>query len=293
MSVSCLGYVGFKAKDMDAWSTFATDVLGLMPADARDGALRFRTDAQSWRLSVEPGAEDDIDFVGFEVAGREALDELAERLKAAGLVTGNDDAELAVERGVTGLVSCRDPQGLRVEIYYGPTERHETPFASAAGVSGFVTGEEGIGHVVMTTPDIAATRAFYQDLLGFRLSDIIRMSAGPGRSIEMEFYHCNPRHHSLALVPVPAPKRLHHFMLQVNTLDEVGFALQRAEAAGVIITASLGRHTNDHMVSFYARTPSGFEVEYGYGARTVDDATWRVARHDAPSSWGHKRVAAH
>ena len=182
---------------------------------------------------------------------------------------------------------------LRVEIYYGPTERHETPFTSVAGVSGFVTGEEGIGHVVMTTPDIAGTRAFYQDILGFRLSDIIRMSAGPGRSIDMEFYHCNPRHHTLALVPVAAPKRLHHFMLQVNTLDEVGFALERAEAAGATITATLGRHTNDHMVSFYARTPSGFEVEYGYGARTVDEATWRVARHDAPSSWGHKRGAAH
>ena len=293
MSVSCLGYVGFKAADLEAWSTFATDVLGLMPANAPDGGLRFRTDAQSWRVNIESGVEDDIDFVGFEVPGREELETMAARLKAAGVTMANDDVDLAGIRGVTGLVSCRDPQRLRVEIYYGPTERHESPFASSVGVNGFVTGEEGIGHIVMTTPDIAATRAFYQDLLGFRLSDIIRMPIGPKMAIELEFYHCNPRHHTLALVPAPAPKRLHHFMLQVNTLDEVGFALERAEAAGVPITATLGRHTNDHMVSFYARTPSGFEVEYGFGARTVDDATWRVARHDAPSSWGHKRVAAH
>jgi biphenyl-2,3-diol 1,2-dioxygenase len=107
----------------------------------------------------------------------------------------------------------------------------------------------------------------------------------------MEFLHCNPRHHTLALLPVPAPKRLHHFMLQAHTMDDVGFALERAEAAQVPLTATLGRHTNDHMVSFYLRTPSGFEVEFGHGARTVDDATWRVARHDAPSSWGHKRPA--
>ena len=292
MSVSCLGYVGFKAADLEAWTRFATDVLGLMPTDAPEGALRFRTDAQSWRVSVEPGAENDIEFVGFEVPGPEALTEMAARLTAADVALGNDDADLAGERGVTGLVSCRDPQGLRVEIYYGATERHETPFASKS-VSSFVTGEEGIGHVVLTTPDIASSRAFYQDLLGFRLSDIIRMVVGPKMAIEMEFYHCNPRHHTLALVPVSAPKRLHHFMLQVNTLDEVGFALQRAQAAGVPITATLGRHTTDHMVSFYARTPSGFEVEYGFGARTLDEATWRVARHDSPSSWGHKRGAAH
>jgi 2,3-dihydroxybiphenyl 1,2-dioxygenase len=290
MSVSCLGYVGFKASDIDGWSKFGTDVLGLMMAEAPDGGLRFRTDAQSWRIGVAPGAEDDLDYVGFEVPDQAALAEMATRLTAAGVPVGNDDAGLAVERGVTGLVSCRDPHGLRVEIYYGPTERHEVPFASQE-VSGFVTGEEGIGHVVLTTPDIAASRSFYQDLLGFRLSDIIRMPMGPKAFMDMEFYHCNPRHHTLALVPVPAPKRLHHFMLQVNTLDEVGFALERAQAADVPITATLGRHTNDHMVSFYARTPSGFEVEYGFGARTVDETTWRVARHDAPSSWGHKRGA--
>jgi 2,3-dihydroxybiphenyl 1,2-dioxygenase len=291
MSVSCLGYLGLRASDLAAWSRFAADILGFMPAPAADGELRFRTDAQSWRLSVAAGPEDDLDFVGFEVSGPAALAEMGERLTAAGVSLGNDDPDLAKARGVTGLISCRDPQGLRVEIYYGPTERHETPFASPAGVGGFVTGEEGVGHVVLTTPDIAAARAFYQDVLGFRLSDIIAMPIGRGRTLEMEFYHCNARHHTLALVPAPAPKRLHHFMVQVRTLDEVGFALQRAEGAGVPITATLGRHTNDHMVSFYARTPSGFEVEYGFGARTVDDATWRVARHDAPSSWGHRRGA--
>jgi biphenyl-2,3-diol 1,2-dioxygenase len=292
MSVRCLGYVGFKAADLEAWSRFGAEVLGLMPADAPPGALRFRTDAQAWRLSVEQGAQDDIDVVGFEVPGPQALADMAGRLTAAGVPLGNHDGDLAAERGVTGLISCRDPQGLRVEIYYGPTERHEAPFVSKS-VSGFVTGEEGMGHVVLTTSDIAASRGFYQDLLGFRLSDVIRMTVGPNMTIELEFYHCNPRHHTLALVPVRAPKRLHHFMLQVNTLDEVGFALERAQAAGVPIAATLGRHTNDHMVSFYARTPSGFEVEYGFGARTVDDATWRVARHDAPSSWGHKRLGAH
>jgi biphenyl-2,3-diol 1,2-dioxygenase len=285
--------MGFKAADLAAWSSFSTDVLGLMPVAAPEGCLRFRADAQDWRISIEPGAEDDLDFVGFEVAGREALEALTARLRAAGVAMGNDDAGLASARGVTSLVSCRDPQGLGVELYYGPTERHEIPFASTAGVNGFVTGTEGIGHVVIAAPDMAASRRFYQDLLGFRLSDIIRMMLGPDRSIDLEFYHCNPRHHSLALVPIPAPKRLFHFMLQVASLDEVGFALERAEAAGVAITATLGRHTNDHMVSFYARTPSGFEVEYGCGARTVDDATWRVVRHDATSSWGHKRADAH
>jgi 2,3-dihydroxybiphenyl 1,2-dioxygenase len=292
MSVSNLGYIGIEASDLSPWSSFCSDVLGLMAASAPERALRYRADAQSWRIAIEQGPNDDIAYVGFEVPGAVELWACAETLQRAGVLLETDDTALLAKRGVTGLISCLDPHGLRVEIYYGPTEVQERPFTSPAGVSGFVTGDGGIGHVVLSARDVAACRAFYQDLLGFRLSDTIRM-ATPGGPLDLEFFHCNPRHHTVALVPAPTPKRLLHFMLQVNTLDEVGFAQERMEAAGVPITATLGRHTNDHMVSFYARTPSGFEVEYGFGAREVDDATWRVTRHDSTSTWGHKRRAAH
>jgi biphenyl-2,3-diol 1,2-dioxygenase len=293
MPVSNLGYVGFKVADVAAFSDFACGVLGLMPTDAPAGQARFRMDAQAWRIGVEAGEEDDLDYVGFEAPDREALEAMAARLRDAGYALGQDDAELAAARGVSGIVSCRDPQGLRVEIYYGPTERNDAPFVSPAGVQGFVTAGEGLGHVVLTTADIDASRRFYAEVMGFRLSDTIRLQVAPEFALELEFYRCNPRHHTLALVPVAAPKRLNHFMLQVGSLDDVGFGLERAEAAGTPITATLGRHTNDLMVSFYARTPAGFEVEYGFGARTVDEASWRVARHDRTSCWGHKRPLGH
>jgi 2,3-dihydroxybiphenyl 1,2-dioxygenase len=289
--VSCLGYLGFGASNLDAWSAFATNVLGLMPGEARNGARRFRTDSQAWRISVQAG-DDDLAYVGFEVAGPAQLTEVRRRLRDAGVATADGGVELVRDRGVTELVTCRDPDGLQVELYFGPSERTEAPFVSPAGVSGFVTGDQGIGHVVLATPQIGQARAFYQDLLGFRLSDIIHMRIGPDVGFDMEFFHCNPRHHTVALVPMAAPKRMHHFMLQAGSIDDVGFALERAEAAKVPITSTLGRHTNDQMISFYARTPSGFEVEFGFGARTVDDATWRIARHDKPSSWGHKHVAS-
>ena len=291
MTIGSLGYVGFSVKDPEAWSAFATGVLGLMPGEPAGGAQRYRLDDLAWRIAVEPGEADDLAYVGFEVAGPTELEAVRERLTAAGVVVGNGDPDLLAERGVLGLVSCLDPDGLKVEVYYGPTVRTETPFVSPAAVGGFVTGEQGLGHVVLSTRDITASRRFYRDLLGFRLSDIIRMQPSPQFGFDMEFYHCNPRHHTLALIPVPMPRRLHHFMIQTPTLDDVGFALERAEAAGAPITATLGKHTNDHMVSFYARTPANFEVEFGYGALDVDDATWRVARHDKPSSWGHKRAA--
>jgi len=286
MSVGSLGYLGLKVKDPGAWAVYATAVLGLMPGET---AGRFRLDDLSWRIAVEPGDADDLSYVGFEVAGAAELEAVHDRLAEGGVTVGNGDPERLAERQVLGLLTCEDPDGLQIEVFYGPTLRTETPFASPAGVTGFVTGDQGLGHIVLSTSDMPAARRFYQELLGFRLSDIIRMQPSQQFGFDMEFFHCNARHHTLALMPIPTPKRLHHFMIQVPTLDAVGFALERAAAAATPITASLGRHTNDQMVSFYSRTPAGFEVEFGQGAVEVDDATWRVSRHDKPSSWGHKR----
>jgi hypothetical protein len=58
------------------------------------------------------------------------------------------------------------------------------------------------------------------------------------------------------------------------------------------IAASLGRHPNDLMPSFYAGAPSGFQVEYGHGGREIDDATWEVKRYHAASLWGHRPQTA-
>jgi 2,3-dihydroxybiphenyl 1,2-dioxygenase len=286
--ISSLGYIGFRVADPEAWASYATKILGLMEAPPTDTARRFRLDQQIWRIAVEEGPEDDIAFIGLEVAGEQALAEIEARLASHGIASSRADDALLAERGVLGLVQTSDPMGLAVEIYYGPGEVYEIPFVSPAGVTGFVTGEQGVGHVVLSASDMEAVEAFYRDGLGFRLSDIITMALGPDFAIDLKFFHCNGRHHTVALVPMPEGKRLHHFMLEARTLDDVGLALDRLGKAGnPPLVQSLGRHTNDHMVSFYAATPAGFQVEYGWGARAVDEAEWRVVRHSRTSIWGH------
>jgi 2,3-dihydroxybiphenyl 1,2-dioxygenase len=283
-----LAYVGFAVQDPEAWVRFGTDVLGFMPAHPADGARRLRIDERHWRIAVEPGTHDDLSFIGLEVATDAELDALAARLASAGVAVMDGAGGLAADRGVSRLLHCTDPLGIRVEIVCGSSRRHEHPFVSAQGVSGFVTGDQGLGHVVLGTDDMAAMRAFYVDGLGFRLSDRIRMTVG-GTPVQLEFFHCNPRHHTLALVPLQRPRRIFHFMVQARSVNDVGFALDRAMAAGSPITSTLGRHTNDHMLSFYVGAPGGIEVEFGCGARTVDDATWSVELHHKPSLWGHLR----
>ena len=290
MSVRALGYAGFGVKDVSAWRRFATETLGAAAVEADDGLL-LRVDERAWRISIEPTGEDDVTYVGFEVEGPEALETLVARLSAAGLGVERDGG-LAKKRGVVDLARCRDPFGLAVELYWGGTETGQAPFVSPQGVGGFKTEGQGFGHVVLTAPDMDAARAFYEGLLGFRLSDYIDLAPAPGVEIRLVFLHCNPRHHTLALAPMPAPKRMHHFMLEVNDFDDVGRAMDRARRAGVAFATGLGKHTNDHMLSFYLVTPSGFEVEYGVGGREIDDANWVPSRHTAISNWGHERSVA-
>lgn len=288
IGVAALGYVGFRVADPAAWAGYATSILGLMEAPAADGARRFRLDQRSWRIAVEEGPEDDIVFVGFEVDGPAALDAIEQRLAAAGIASARGSEEQCKSRDVLGLVICKDPMGLDVEIYYGAGEVFEEPFFSPAGITGFMTGQQGLGHVVLAAPDIEAVEAFYREGLGFALSDVITMTISPEMAFDIHFFHCNSRHHTLALAPVPAPKRLHHFMLEANTLDDVGLALDRLRAPGLPpVVQGLGRHTNDHMVSFYAATPAGFQVEFGWGGREVSEQSWTVVRHSRTSVWGH------
>ncbi|NBM14228.1 biphenyl-2,3-diol 1,2-dioxygenase [Streptomyces sp. GC420] len=289
MSVQRLGYFGIEASDVDAWRSYATTRLGAMEASASAGTARFRLDSRAWRFQVAPGTSDDIAFAGYEVDTENELLAIKQRLKDFGVKVTTESAELAAERGVLGLISCTDPTDTRVEIYYGGTELFEKPFASPTGVSGFRTEDQGMGHYVLAVPDVGEALDFYIQGLGFHLSDIIDWQVNPEVAARVYFLHCNGRHHTLALASLPGGKKLHHFMLETISLDDVGLAYDRCvEDEAVVMT--LGRHTNDHMVSFYGGTPSGFAVEFGWGARVVQPG-WSVVRYDSISTWGHKFVA--
>ncbi len=284
-AVRGLGYLELGVASLADWRAYAEDVLGVGCLPAGD-ALHLRYDEACWRIRLVETGEDDIRCAGFEVASDKDLHAIRARLEAQGVQVQQATSETASARGVERLLTCTDPFGLQTELYVG--DRTVTdPFRSLRNVSGFVTGEQGLGHMVLTIADQEAAEAFYMQGLGMLLSDYIVLGP-PERQLTLTFLHCNPRHHTLALAPVPASKRLNHIMLQVASLDDVGCALDAAQAEGVRISTSLGKHSNDRMISFYMQTPSGFDIEYGYGGIEIDDAIWQPTTHHSTSIWGHQ-----
>jgi 3,4-dihydroxy-9,10-secoandrosta-1,3,5(10)-triene-9,17-dione 4,5-dioxygenase len=294
--IRSLGYLRIESADVAAWREFGVRVLGMVEGRGPDAdALYLRMDDFPARLVIVPGDRDRLLASGWEVAGGADLTGVGRALDEAGVaVKTGTPAELA-ERRVEQMLRFDDPAGNALEVFCGAA-LESRPAISPYG-NRFVTGLQGMGHVVLPVSDGEAALRFYTDVLGFRLRDSMRMApelfgqpAG-GPPLWMRFLGGNPRHHSLALAPFPAPAGIVHLMIEVASLDDVGRAMDRCARRGARMSATLGRHANDLMVSFYVATPGGFDIEYGTDGRLVDDATWVSRETTAISLWGHRFAA--
>ncbi|GAA5120056.1 VOC family protein [Haloechinothrix salitolerans] len=284
MFVKSLGYVGVASPDAKQWLEFGPEILGMQPVEAGADTVFLRMDDADHRLAVHYGDRNRMLYAGWDVGSEEQLHALAERLEERGISYNQGTDEECADRAVLGLLAVQDPMGLRHEFFYGQ-KLVPNSFHPARPMSRFVTGSQGLGHIVLATPNLKQCDQFFRDVLGFRKSDEIYTF------MDLWFYHCNPRHHSLALTPMPGVRGLHHVMVEVADLDDVGAAYDECMSRNIPLSMTLGRHVNDRMVSFYVRTPAGFDIEYGWGAITVDDEVWTVAQYDRPSVWGHRMVA--
>ena len=283
MAVSTLAYVELGVANVDAWVRFAVDVLGMEDASPAGAAERLlRLDDKVWRLCVRQSPANDITASGYDVADEKKLSQLAAELKAHGISACAMTPGEAKRRMVQGGIVVKDPGGLDVEIVHGL--QAGKPPISAIGAS-FVTGDQGLGHIVISAADASAHTKFYESL-GFKVSDYIETDLGPIKALKLTFFHCNARHHTLALLPLPIPTRLNHLMFEVENVDMVLAAYYRALGAGYTIVRHMGRHTNDQMLSFYVRTPAGFDVEYGCDGIQIGEQ-WKVKTFNAISVWGH------
>jgi 2,3-dihydroxybiphenyl 1,2-dioxygenase len=283
MPLQALGYVGFGSDALDDWRQFGTTLVGLQAVERSPSLLAFRMDDRKQRILVDRSMKEAERFFGWELRDADTLAELAAHLDRREVEVTAEPQALADNRRVRGLISFKDPAGNRLEAFYGP-EIDDTPFRPGRSISGFRTGPLGLGHAVLTVKDIEAVMPFYTEVLGFRLSDYMQ------KPFRAYFFHINARHHSLALLET-GRNAMHHLMVELFSLDDVGQAYDVALNEPDRINVTLGRHTNDLMTSFYARSPSSFMVECGWGGREIDPSTWQATElKDGPSLWGHERL---
>jgi len=283
-----LSYFVSQIENLSQWQRYAEDVLGMQVQPAPGGGLYVKMDERPFRMLVVEGDSPRYLASGWELASEQAFEQALQHLERSGVQWQAGTPQAIEQRGVQALVTVTDPSGNHHELSWG--HRSDClPFVSPQGVPRFITGDMGLGHTVLPAPDFDATLAFAKDVLGFGLSDIFNFRPDPAAPpVRIHFLHCrNARHHSLALAEYPVPSGCVHVMVEVDSMTEVGRAHDRLQATGGQLSATLGQHLNDRMTSFYMKTPSGFDLEYGFGGLQVDWAEHSAFEFTRVSIWGH------
>jgi extradiol dioxygenase len=284
-----LGYVGVTSPGTDEWDDFGREMFGFeVDSGGPPGSVvRVRWDDRPFRLALHPGPENQISYLGWETATDQDFDAMLARFDESGLrACAATDAELN-ERGVRRMAWVTDPFGLRHEVFHGPLT-FDRSFRGGRPTSRFVTGAKGLGHAVLAVPSHRLALPFYQGVLGLRTSDVV----GLGERGTMMFLRCNSRHHSVALWEMNGLLGLQHLMVESAGIDDVGKAYDLVQRSSYDVAATMGRHTGDEQLSFYTRSPSGFDLEFGCDSVEVVEQEWSARYFDvtagAPNEvWGH------
>lgn len=284
-----MGYTLVESRRGDQWHRFAGEALGMHVQREAD-ALVCRLDDHARRIIVIDGPAEDIAALGYQLDDEATLQVVLRRLRERAVAVQEGDAAGAALRGVERYWRVIGPKGLPIEFFIHAVLSGQ-PLDMLA--SGFCTGPAGMGHVAITSCRPDAMLAFWQQIFDARISDRIddRVS---GLTMDFTFMRLNQRHHSVAVACTrgikldPVRTRIHHMNIQPAQLEDLSAAWVRCRKLGFRVANAVGQHPNDREISFYALTPSGFQLEYGWAPIAVDEATWVPAQHHGISVWGHE-----
>lgn len=285
-----LGYLVVETERFAEWKRFGRDAIGMHLDESLPDVVRFRLDDNECRFLLQRGPAEDTTALGWEIDDHGTLEVIAGRIARHGVPLTEGTPEETALRGVERFLRFPGPNGLAQEMYVKATRPAQPLKLAVAG--GFVTGADGMGHVAIATKKPHQMHGYYNTVFDARLSDYIDETIS-GLKFKIRFLRVNERHHSVAIASVnrlplnPIRTRIQHCNVQVAELDDLTAAYQRVKQLGFEMALSVGQHTNDKELSFYAVTPSGFEWEVGWNPIVVDESVWEPTTHQGISIWGH------
>lgn len=287
----CMGYALIESNRIAEWRKFGAEGLGLHADQISADELVFRMDNHARRLIISSGPAEDFVAVGWQAESETVITEIVSRLHGQGVETRQGTSEEARLRGVESFVQFVGPKRMLIELFTRPVL---TDKPMKALVSGWITGDIGMGHLAITSTKPEAMLSFWKTCFDARLTDMIEATIG-GVQLDIEFLRINERHHSIAVAATkgrrldPIRTKVQHMNLEVLSMDDMTNAYIRCRKLGFRVAMGVGLHTNDKDLSFYVITPSGFQIECGWNPILVqDESTWTPKVHQGISFWGHQ-----
>ena len=253
-----LGYLVIETEKFADWRRFGRDAVGMHLDEALPGVMRFRLDDNQCRFLLQRGPAEDVTALGWELDDHATFETIEARIAGHGVPLTHGSADDAALRGVERFVRFPGPNGLNQEMYV--SARRSTQPLQLAASGGFVTGADGMGHVAIASKKPQQMRGYYNTVFDARLSDYIDETIN-GLKFKIRFLRVNERHHTIAIASAnlfplnPIRTRIQHCNVQVAEINDMTLAYQRVKQLGFDMTLSMGQHTNDRELSFYAMTP--------------------------------------
>ena len=274
MAIVGIESVTYGVDDVVASVKFADD-FGLTKEDQASAGATFRTQEGSLvniRKSNDgalPPAIEGVPTIREVVWGVDS----AEQLRGLAAALANKHK---VTQGSDGVVRLRDPDGLAIGLTVSKIDRTRAfaPPSQQPRVNRSIkeiprAQPYHTGHVVFFTSSLETTSRFYQDELGFQVSDTYR---GLGVFLRAEGA---TNHHNLFLIKRDTPG-VNHLSFRVEGLDELMVGKEYLESKGWRLVWGPGRHTVASDLFVYFDSPAGGLFEYHADEDCIlDPSAWK------------------
>lgn len=262
--VNGLGYLTLGVSDLEVAIDFYARVARLEISERRPGLVFMSGGREHHWLRLEETGEVGMKRVSYEATSGEALDAIREDLERRG-ISACEGGDFEADR-LRRWLRFVDPGGIEVEVFVGMAQR-----AVPVQPNGVVL--RALLHTLWMVPAFDETARFYQDVLGFKVSDAIEDSA--------VFMRCGNRyHHSIAFMRGGGSAPIfNHLCLLVDSIDDVMRCRNNALDLGLSLEYDLLRHAPSGSIGVYVQEPMhGFSIEFCCEHEQVDDET-HVARN--------------
>jgi len=243
VQVTKIGYAGFNTTHMDAMLAYYTEVIGFaLEERGGDGVAYLSNAFDHHAIALYPSTESGLRHMGFQIHSSQTLQEVSAQLRDQGIQV---ETQTDAQPGLPELLQLRDPEGNTVQLY-----ATMQPALQNFGGSGIVP--QKLGHLALAVHDVQKTAEFYQNVLGFRVSDWIEDF--------FVFLRCGPDHHTINFLKSKYQK-MHHIAFQLKDWAQVQQACDHLSRHGIPLLWGPGRHGAGHNIFTYHHDPDEQIVE--------------------------------
>jgi len=299
MDIAHLGHLELLTPKFEESRRFFIDVMGMTESGAQGDSVYLRgwDDYERYSLKLTASKTSGMGHMAFRTRSPQALERRAAALKGTEFEVGWTDGDLG--HGKTYV--CKDPDGHVIELYFD-TEWYQAPPALKPALKNQAQRYPARGvnvrrldHLNCLAVDIKANRIFFEEYLGFRLTEQIVLNTGVEAAMWMTATN-KSYDFAYSADHTGTKGRFHHLTFAVDCREDILRAADIFLEHGVHIETGPHKHAIQQTFFLYVYEPGGNRVEIANaGARLILAPDWKPIRwteeeRKKGQAWGLKTI---